>query len=102
VLNLLRTGVLDTVQVIYNIFEHAPSDALLPACEEYGVGVVERVGCVAKPLKKNAPMAHQDFRASIRKVREFVTSEVKAGVPGRCAIRWVGRGRVSSVRRASR
>lgn len=43
VLTVLRTGVLDTVQVIYNIFEQAPSDALLPACEEYGVGVIGRV-----------------------------------------------------------
>lgn len=43
VLTVLRTGVLDTVQVIYNVFEQAPSDALLPACEEYGVGVIVRV-----------------------------------------------------------
>ncbi|MDX3243199.1 aldo/keto reductase [Streptomyces sp. ME18-1-4] len=43
VLTVLRTGVLDAVQVIYNIFEQAPSDALLPACEEYGVGVIGRV-----------------------------------------------------------
>ncbi|MEV0473034.1 aldo/keto reductase [Streptomyces prunicolor] len=42
-LALVRTGVLDTVQVIYNIFEQAPSDALLPACQEYGVGVIARV-----------------------------------------------------------
>ncbi|UIX29205.1 aldo/keto reductase [Streptomyces sp. GQFP] len=42
-IQLVRTGVLDTVQVIYNVFEQAPADALLPACAEHGVGVIARV-----------------------------------------------------------
>lgn len=42
-LALVRSGTVDTVQVIYNIFDQAPADALLPACEEHGVGVIVRV-----------------------------------------------------------
>ncbi|MFD4942377.1 aldo/keto reductase [Streptomyces sp. NPDC058239] len=42
-LALVRSGAVDSVQVIYNLFDQAPADALLPACEEHGVGVVVRV-----------------------------------------------------------
>ncbi|MBT2482725.1 aldo/keto reductase [Streptomyces sp. ISL-94] len=42
-LALVRSGVVDTVQVIYNIFDQAPADTLFPACEEEGVGVIVRV-----------------------------------------------------------
>lgn len=42
-LALVRTGALDSVQVIYNIFDQAPAESLLPACEEHGVGVIVRV-----------------------------------------------------------
>ncbi|MBD0741110.1 aldo/keto reductase [Streptomyces sp. CBMA152] len=42
-LALVRSGVVDSVQVIYNVFDQAPADALLPACEEHGVGVIVRV-----------------------------------------------------------
>ncbi|MCX5345226.1 aldo/keto reductase [Streptomyces atratus] len=42
-LALVRSGAVDSVQVIYNLFDQAPADALLPACEERGVGVIVRV-----------------------------------------------------------
>ncbi|WP_328540678.1 aldo/keto reductase [Streptomyces sp. NBC_00344] len=42
-LALVRSGAVDSVQVIYNIFDQAPADALLAACEENGVGVIVRV-----------------------------------------------------------
>ncbi|MFG2146228.1 aldo/keto reductase [Streptomyces sp. NPDC048696] len=42
-LALVRSGVVDSVQVIYNVFDQAPADTLLPACEEHGVGVIVRV-----------------------------------------------------------
>jgi aryl-alcohol dehydrogenase-like predicted oxidoreductase len=37
------SGLVDAVQVIYNIFEQAPEDELLPACRENGVAVIARV-----------------------------------------------------------
>jgi len=42
-LKALHTGVVDVVQVIYNIFDQAPEDKLLPICQELNVGVIARV-----------------------------------------------------------
>jgi aryl-alcohol dehydrogenase-like predicted oxidoreductase len=39
----LRTGLVDTVQVIYNIFDQAPEDKLFPVCRELNIGVIARV-----------------------------------------------------------
>ena len=39
----LRTGLVDVVQVIYNIFDQAPEDELFPVCKELNVGVIARV-----------------------------------------------------------
>ncbi|MFJ9010318.1 aldo/keto reductase [Streptomyces canus] len=66
VLTVLRTGVLDAVQVIYNVFEQAPSDALLPACEEYGVGVIVRValdeGALTGAIRTGVTFPEGDWR----------------------------------------
>jgi aryl-alcohol dehydrogenase-like predicted oxidoreductase len=43
VLDLVRSGHVDAVQVIYNAFHQAPEEHLLPACVEHGVGVIVRV-----------------------------------------------------------
>ena len=43
VLKALETGIVDTVQVIYNIFDQAPSVNLFPACQKNDVGVIVRV-----------------------------------------------------------
>ncbi|MGG6310856.1 aldo/keto reductase [Paenibacillus macerans] len=40
---LIETGVVDTVQVIYNMFDQSPEDRLLPACRKHNVGVIVRV-----------------------------------------------------------
>jgi aryl-alcohol dehydrogenase-like predicted oxidoreductase len=42
-LALVRSGVVDVVQVIYNIFDQSPEDALFQACQEHNVGVIVRV-----------------------------------------------------------
>jgi aryl-alcohol dehydrogenase-like predicted oxidoreductase len=39
----LRTGLVDVVQVIYNIFDQAPEDELFPVCHELNIGVIARV-----------------------------------------------------------
>ena len=39
----LRTGLVDAVQVIYNIFDQAPEDELFPVCQELNIGVIARV-----------------------------------------------------------
>jgi aryl-alcohol dehydrogenase-like predicted oxidoreductase len=39
----LHTGLVDVVQVIYNIFDQAPEDNLFPLCQELNIGVIARV-----------------------------------------------------------
>lgn len=39
----LRTGLVDAVQVIYNIFDQSPEDELFPVCQELNVGIIARV-----------------------------------------------------------
>jgi aryl-alcohol dehydrogenase-like predicted oxidoreductase len=42
-LKTLRTGLVDAVQVIHNIFDQAPEDKLFPLCQELNIGVIARV-----------------------------------------------------------
>jgi aryl-alcohol dehydrogenase-like predicted oxidoreductase len=42
-LALVRSGIVDTVQVIYNIFDPSPQEKLFPLCLEKNVGVLARV-----------------------------------------------------------
>ncbi|MFC9650167.1 aldo/keto reductase [Streptomyces sp. NPDC056937] len=66
-LALVRSGVVDTVQVIYNIFDQAPADTLLPACQEHGVGVIVRValdeGGLTGRITAGTTFPDGDFRA---------------------------------------
>ena len=39
----VRSGLIDSVQVIYNIFDQNPEDELFPACAEMDVAVIARV-----------------------------------------------------------
>ena len=39
----IRSGLVDAVQVIYNIFDQAPEDKLFPVCKELNIGVIARV-----------------------------------------------------------
>ncbi len=39
----VRSGLVDAVQVIYNIFDQNPQDELFPACREHDVGIIARV-----------------------------------------------------------
>jgi aryl-alcohol dehydrogenase-like predicted oxidoreductase len=67
-IELVRSGVADTVQVIYNVFDQSPEDELLPACVEYGVGVIVRVpldeGALTGRVGPDTTFEHGDFRSS--------------------------------------
>ncbi len=39
----VKSGVIDAVQVIYNVFDQNPEDELFPACAEHDVAVIARV-----------------------------------------------------------
>lgn len=42
-LKLVATGLVDSVQVIYNIFDQTPEKNLFPLCQKHGVAVIARV-----------------------------------------------------------
>jgi aryl-alcohol dehydrogenase-like predicted oxidoreductase len=66
-IKLIETGVVDTVQVIYNIFEQSPENHLLPACEQRQVGVIVRValdeGGLTGTITPKTTFAESDFRS---------------------------------------
>ena len=67
VLKLVETGLVDSVQVIYNIFDQAPEDNLFPACERNDVGIIVRVpfdeGALTGKVTPDTVFAEGDFRA---------------------------------------
>jgi len=62
----VRSGLVDAVQVIYNIFDQNPEDELFPACREMDVGVIARVpfdeGTLTGTLTKNSTWPKGDWR----------------------------------------
>ncbi len=62
----LRTGLIDSVQVIYNIFDQAPEDRLFPVCRELNIGVIARVpfdeGSLTGKLTLESKWPEGDFR----------------------------------------
>ena len=62
----VRSGAIDAVQVIYNIFDQAPEDELFPACEEMDVAVIARVpfdeGTLTGKLTKDSTWPEGDWR----------------------------------------
>ena len=66
VLHALETGLVDTVQVVHNIFDQAPEDALFDVCAKKGIGVIARVpfdeGSLTGTLTAATQWPDGDFR----------------------------------------
>ncbi|MEX2143508.1 MAG: aldo/keto reductase [Anaerolineales bacterium] len=66
-LKAIRTGAVDSIQVIYNIFDQAPEDELFPLCQELGVGVLARVpldeGSLSGKLALDTKFPESDWRS---------------------------------------
>jgi aryl-alcohol dehydrogenase-like predicted oxidoreductase len=64
----VRSGLIDAVQVIYNIFDQSPEDDLFPACDERGVAVIARVpfdeGTLTGTLTADSKWPEGDWRNS--------------------------------------
>ena len=62
----VRSGLIDSVQVIYNIFDQNPEDELFPACLEMDVAVIARVpfdeGTLTGTLSKDSKWPEGDWR----------------------------------------
>jgi len=65
-LRAVRSGQIDAVQVIYNIFDQNPEDELFPACREMNVAVIARVpfdeGTLTGTLTKDSKWPEGDWR----------------------------------------
>lgn len=78
-LHTLETGLIDAVQVIYNIFDQAPEDLLFPACERLDIGVIARVpfdeGTLTGTFTKETTFPADDWRSTY-----FVPENLNASV----------------------
>ena len=74
VLETLRTGLIDAVQVIYNIFDQAPEDELFPLCRELDVAVIARVpfdeGTLTGTLTQETALARGRLAEHLLRARE--------------------------------
>lgn len=63
----VESGKIDSVQVIYNIFDQNPEDELFPACEQMDVAVIARVpfdeGTLTGTLTKDTTFPAEDWRS---------------------------------------
>jgi aryl-alcohol dehydrogenase-like predicted oxidoreductase len=86
VLATLETGLIDSVQVIYNIFDQAPEDELFPLCRERSIAVIARVpfdeGTLTGTLTKQTRWPDGDWRNSY-----FVPENLNASVERAEALR---------------
>ena len=78
----VRSGKIDSVQVIYNIFDQNPEDELFPACEEMNVAVIARVpfdeGSLTGTLTKDARFPEGDWRKGYFTAENLIPSVERA------------------------
>jgi aryl-alcohol dehydrogenase-like predicted oxidoreductase len=78
-MDTIRTGLIDAVQVIYNIFDQAPEDELFPLCDELDVAVIARVpfdeGTLTGTLTRESRWPDGDWRNTY-----FVPANLNASV----------------------
>ena len=81
-LKSLRSGMIDAVQVIYNIFDQAPEDLLFPLCDELNVGVIARVpfdeGTLTGTLTRESRWPEGDWRNSYFVPENLIPSVARA------------------------
>ncbi len=78
-LQTLQTGLIDSVQVIYNIFDQAPEDQLFPLCRKLDIGVIARVpfdeGTLTGTMTKETTFPKGDWRGTY-----FVPENLNASI----------------------
>jgi len=97
----VREGVVDAVQVIYNIFDQNPEEELFPACREKDVAVIARVpfdeGSLTGSLTMDSKWPAGDWRNTY-----FVAENLKATVAKVEELKKVRRGGISMAEMALR
>jgi aryl-alcohol dehydrogenase-like predicted oxidoreductase len=75
----VKSGFIDTVQVIYNIFDQNPQNELFPACRKHNVGIIARVpfdeGSLTGNLTEESTWPEGDWRNTY-----FVPANLKSSV----------------------
>lgn len=81
-LHAVNSGQIDSVQVIYNIFDQNPEDELFPACREQNVAIIARVpfdeGTLTGTLTKESRWPEGDWRNSYFVPENLIPSVEKA------------------------
>jgi len=86
----VKSGLIDSVQAIYNIFDQNPEDELLPACEENDVAFIARVpfdeGTLTGTFTLDTSFPEEDWRSTYFVPENLASSvahadAVKAVVP---------------------
>ena len=97
----VRSGQVDAVQVIYNIFDQNPEDDLFPACREMDVAVIARVpfdeGTLTGTLTKESTWPEGDWRSTY-----FVKENLFASVERAEAIKSCSKNGTANTKHASR
>lgn len=80
----VRSGLVDAVQVIYNIFDQNPEDELFQACEEMDVAVIARVpfdeGTLTGKLTKESTWPKGDWRNTYFVPENLISSVERANI----------------------
>ena len=91
----LDTGLVDVIQVIYNIFDQAPEDELFPRAQRDGIGVIARVpfdeGTLAGAISiyshwpegdwRNTYFGPENLRPSVERLGQLVGDVGQLGSP---------------------
>ncbi len=97
----VRNGVVDAVQVIYNIFDQNPEDELFPSCREKDVAVIARVpfdeGSLTGSLTLDSKWPKGDWRNTY-----FVAENLKTTVEHVEELKPIRRGGISMAEMALR
>ena len=66
VLKAIETGLVDSVQVVYNVFDQAPQDELFPYCQAHDIAIIARVpldeGSLTGTLTRDSTWPDGDWR----------------------------------------
>ena len=92
VLKAIATGLVDSVQVVYNVFDQNPEDALFPACEKAGTAVIARVpfdeGTLTGTLTKDSKWPEGDWRNTYFDPENLVPSVERAEALKKTLAEW--------------
>ncbi len=102
----IKTGVVDSLQIIFNLFEQHPRDTIFPICKEYGTATIVRVpfdeGSLTGKYQGHETFPSEDFRSiyfhgqnlkasvqRVEKIREWEEKNLPEMPLAELALRWV-------------